>query len=597
MSIKETLENLTVSRKINLVAVVLQSILSLVILVNVWQLHSLFVESQVLQEKIAVHIKYINDIKDRIAEHLVVVDKLAMQGSFHQTNHIGMKMDNAQTMSEEINQVVSADDVAASFRLVEQAVQNYISEHSLLSVADPMTDIVANLTRFRSITDRILETNRTDPERVHAIAFEDLHPAYLVFSRQISAEFDEVREGIMQELLVTRTVYLRSLVICSILWLVGAMIGFYSVMLLRRTVVRPLIAVRDSVIRLSQQDFEGSIEGIVRRDEVGRIAEAVESFRQSLKEAEEIKLQQQRLTEEFTSHRSQTVKRVTNHLEHEIGETIDAISSTAMELEDSAGQMNHAATDTSSQVQFVLKHADSTAKSIETLAGAATELQTSIREIASLVTRSTTIVGSAIDDAHRTNEIVIHLAESAKRIGAVVGLIESIAGQTNLLALNATIEAARAGEAGRGFAVVASEVKALANQTARATQEIASLIGEMQTTTNEAVVAIQNIVEVITNVGSISGSISAAVHEQDSSTSEIAMTAEMVSTSTVELHNRMQLVSNAASLTGTTAATLLVSAKQLTDRTQGLSVSLDSFATELDAGFSIWVGLSVSLSQ
>ena len=584
MSIKETLENLTVSRKINLVAVVLQLILSLVILVNIWQLHTLFVESQVLQDKIAVHIKLINDIKDRIAEHLVVVDKLAMQGSFHQTNHIGMKMDNAATMSAEINQVVTATDVSASFKLVEQSVNNYVSEHSLLSANDPMADIAANLARFRLITDRILETNRTDPERVHAIAFEELHPAYLVFSRQISAEFDEVREGIMQELQVTRTVYQRSLVICSILWLVGLMIGFYSVMLLRRTVVRPLIAVRDSVIRLSQQDFEGSIEGIVRRDEVGRIAEAVESFRQSLKEADQIKIQQLRLTEEFASHRSQTVKRVTNHLEHEIGETIDAISSTAMELEDSAGQMNNAATDTSSQVQFVLKHADTTAKSIETLAGAATELQTSIREIASLVTRSSTIVGSAIDDANRTNEIVIHLSEGAKRIGAVVGLIESIAGQTNLLALNATIEAARAGEAGRGFAVVASEVKALANQTARATQEIAKLIGEMQTTTNEAVAAIQNIVAVITNVGAISGSISAAVHQQDSSTSEIASTAEMVSSSTLELHNRMQLVSNAASLTGTTAATLLVSAKQLTDRTQGLSVSLDSFATELDEG-------------
>ncbi|MCX8501381.1 MAG: methyl-accepting chemotaxis protein [Alphaproteobacteria bacterium] len=581
MTIKETLENLTVSRKINLVAAVLQSILSLVILVNIWQLHTLFVESQVLQDKIAVHIKLINDIKDRIAEHLVVVDKLAMQGSFHQTNHIGMKMDNPQTMSDDINQVVTSRDVAASFKLVEQSVHNYVSEQGLLSANDPMTDIATNLARFRQITDRILETNRTDSERVHAIAFEELHPAYLVFSRQISAEFDEVREGIMQELQVTRTVYIRSLAICTLLWLLGAVIGLYSVRLLRRTVAKPLIAVRDSVIRLSQQDFEGSLQGLVRQDEVGRIAEAVESFRQSLKEADEIKIQQQRLTEEFTSHRSQTVKRVTNHLEHEIGETFDAISSTAMELEDSAGQMNHAATDTSSQVQFVLKHADTTAKSIETLAGAATELQTSIREIATLVTRSSTIVGSAIDDANRTNEIVIHLSEGAKRIGAVVGLIESIAGQTNLLALNATIEAARAGEAGRGFAVVASEVKALANQTARATQEIALLIGEMQTTTNEAVSAIQNIVEVITNVGAISGSISAAVHQQDSSTSEIASTAEMVSSSTLELHNRMQLVSNAASLTGTTAATLLVSAKQLTDRTQGLSVSLDSFANEL----------------
>ena len=222
--------------------------------------------------------------------------------------------------------------------------------------------------------------------------------------------------------------------------------------------------------RLSRKQYDSTTIFLDRKDEIGKMSKALDEFRIDLMATEELKREQDHLRTKLESDRAETISRVAQHLERQVGSTVTVIETAVDQLSHSAESMLEAANDTNRQVSFVVGHTTQTQSSIETLVTASSELSASIREIGRLVEFSSQIVGNALGDVEKSNQIVTELAAGAVQVGKVVDLIESIAGQTNLLALNATIEAARAGEAGRGFAVVASEVKALANQTARATQ-------------------------------------------------------------------------------------------------------------------------------
>jgi methyl-accepting chemotaxis protein len=199
------------------------------------------------------------------------------------------------------------------------------------------------------------------------------------------------------------------------------------------------------------------------------------------------------------------------------------------------------------------------------------------------VTQSTKITGEAVADARRTDTIVRALAEGAEKIGHVVGMITDIAGQTNLLALNATIEAARAGDAGKGFAVVASEVKSLANQTAKATEEIGIQIAQIQSATKEAVDAIRGITGTIEEVSSISVSIAAAVEEQGAATAEIARNVQQTAQSAMDVTVNIGNVSQAATDTGAAADRVLSAAGDLSRQAEQLNTEVSTFIAEVRA--------------
>ena len=220
---------------------------------------------------------------------------------------------------------------------------------------------------------------------------------------------------------------------------------------------------------------------------------------------------------------------------------------------------------------------------MQAVAAAAEELSASIGEISRQVSQSSEITGQAVVDARRTDAIVRALAEGAERIGHVVGLIISIAGQTNLLALNATIEAARAGDAGKGFAVVASEVKSLAQQTAKATEEIGTQVGQIQSATKEAVEAIRVITGTIEEVSSIAVSIAAAVEEQGAATAEIARSVQQTAQSARDVTVNIGDVSQAATNTGTAADQVLDAATDLSRQAERLTSEVDGFITEVRA--------------
>jgi methyl-accepting chemotaxis protein len=260
-----------------------------------------------------------------------------------------------------------------------------------------------------------------------------------------------------------------------------------------------------------------------------------------------------------------------------VGRTVVvAVSAGAGEIEKAARGMAASAEHASSRATVVAAAAEEVSSNVQTVATAGEELSTSIAEIGRQVAQSTTISGKAVDEATRADAAVRGLADAAQKIGDVVKLINEIAAQTNLLALNATIEAARAGEAGKGFAVVAAEVKSLANQTAKATDEIGHQVGAIQAATKDTVAVIQSISRTISDVNQIATTIAAAIEEQGAATQEIARNVVEASKGTSEVSRNISDVKEVANATGTAATTVLCAAAELTKQADTLRGQLDS---------------------
>jgi len=262
---------------------------------------------------------------------------------------------------------------------------------------------------------------------------------------------------------------------------------------------------------------------------------------------------------------------------------VDVVASASTELDATARGMTGTAEEANSRSATVASASEEASTNVQTVAGAAEELASSVQEIGRQVAQSSQIAGRAVDEATRTNQTVQSLAEAAGRIGDVVSLITDIASQTNLLALNATIEAARAGEAGKGFAVVASEVKALATQTAKATEDIGTQISSIQDVTSSAVEAIASIQSTIDEISSISTAIASAVEEQGSATQEIARNVQEAAAGTQEVSANISGVSSAVSETGSSAQEVLSAAGELSEHASQLRSEIQGFLEHMNA--------------
>ncbi len=272
-----------------------------------------------------------------------------------------------------------------------------------------------------------------------------------------------------------------------------------------------------------------------------------------------------------------------DNFETNIKGIVESVSSSATEMQGSAQSLSSTAEETSRQSTAVAAASEEASTNVQTVASAAEELSKSVEEVGRQVGQSNKIAEGAVEEAQRTNEKFQGLAEAASKIGEVVNLINDIASQTNLLALNATIEAARAGEAGKGFAVVASEVKSLANQTAKATEEIAAQIGAIQAATTDAVSAIQGIGSTIGEISEIASAISGAVDQQSSATREIATNVQQAASGTQEVSQNISGVTQAASETGEAASQVLGAADELSKQSELLRDQVDSFLVEIRA--------------
>jgi len=340
---------------------------------------------------------------------------------------------------------------------------------------------------------------------------------------------------------------------------------------------KPVHAMTESMGRLAHGDLETEVPAVGREDEIGKMAAAVQVFKENAIEVKRLESEQADNEKRASQARAKDMQDLADAFESSVGTVVSAVSKAAGGMETSAASLAATAEQTSDRSQVVTNAAEQASANVQTVASAAEELSNAISEISRQVSQSTTIAGEAVVEIDNTNQKVQGLADAANRIGEVVALITDIADQTNLLALNATIEAARAGEAGKGFAVVAGEVKNLANQTARATDEISAQVNEIQGATEDAVGAIATIGSTINRISEIASTIASAVEEQGAATQEIARNVEHAASGTTEVSTSIREVNTAAEHTGVAATDIRSSASDLSEQSERLSEEVANF--------------------
>ena len=366
---------------------------------------------------------------------------------------------------------------------------------------------------------------------------------------------------------------------------IGSLVlGILLAWLIGRAISKPVIGLCAGMRELAEGNFEVVLPGLGRGDEVGDMAQAVETFKvkaeQKARAEAEAKAQQDQLA---AQQRKADMIKLADTFEAAVGEIVETVSSASTELEASASTLTTTAERAQEITTMVAAASEEASTNVQSVASATEELTSSVNEISRQVQESARIANDAVDQARKTNDRVAELSKAAARIGDVVELINTIAGQTNLLALNATIEAARAGEAGRGFAVVASEVKALAEQTAKATGEIGQQITGIQAATQESVGAIKEISGTIERLSEISSTIAAAVEEQGAATQEISRNVQQAAQGTMQVSSNITDVQRGASETGSASSQVLSAAQMLSGDSNRLKTEVGKFLATVRA--------------
>jgi methyl-accepting chemotaxis protein len=406
--------------------------------------------------------------------------------------------------------------------------------------------------------------------------FAKVEPVLDEIEKQIESDYQSTKT----ELSTARANTSRTLMISiAVVILLVAIFAFF----VSRGVTSPLLAISGVMARLAKGDNAVSVSGTARRDEIGIMARSVQVFKDAALAMEKLKAEQEALKAQAEAEKKAALNRLADAFDASVNKIVRTVSSAATEMHSSAQALTSTAEEASRQSTAVAAASEQASTNVQTVASASEELSASIVEISRQVAQSASIAGRAVDEAAATNKSVQGLAEAAQKIGDVVKLINDIAGQTNLLALNATIEAARAGEAGKGFAVVASEVKSLANQTAKATEDIAAQVDAIQSATTHSVSAIQSIGKTIGEINQIATTIASAVEEQGAATKEISRNVQQAAQGTHDVSSNIVGVTQAAGETGQSADQVLAAAGELSQQSEMLRGEVDRFLGQIRA--------------
>jgi methyl-accepting chemotaxis protein len=345
--------------------------------------------------------------------------------------------------------------------------------------------------------------------------------------------------------------------------------------------VKPVGQMTQGMQWLASGNLDTFIPGTDRQDEIGEMAAALTVFKDNLIQTKRMQVEQVERDKRGSEERQQGRRALADEFQQKVGSVISSLSSAATQLQSSASSMSAIAQETSSQATLVSSSANQATGNVQTVAAAAEELSASISEIRRQVAGAADTAKRGVHHAESTNTTIQGLVEATSKISDVVELITSIASQTNLLALNATIEAARAGEAGKGFAVVASEVKSLANQTAKATEEISRYISSIQTATKDSVAALREIADIIGQIDSAAATINHSVEEQSNATMEISRSVQQAAASTAEVSQTITTVNEASGETGHAAGQVLEAAKRMSSESELLNREVQTFLSHI----------------
>jgi methyl-accepting chemotaxis protein len=456
-----------------------------------------------------------------------------------------------------------------------------------LVVAAPPRDLTKLYGAVRdSLAEYSTAFEKTGPNLLRAdrIYYDDVIPA----TKHVIDELDRLRAQTDQafekttaetEQRISTTVTAQETVAAGAV-IVGLLIAF----LIARGIIRPLSGLTAGMKELAAGNFSVVLPGLDRADEVGDMAQAVESFKvragEKARDEAEAKVQQEQIA---AQSRKAEMRKLADGFEAAVGRIVDTVSSASTELEASASTLTTTADRAQVLTTTVATASEQAFTNVRTVASATEEMALSINEISRQVKESAKMATEAVGQARRTNGRVSELSKAASRIGDVVELIDSIAGQTNLLALNATIEAARAGDAGRGFAVVAAEVKALAEQTSKATGEIGQQITGIQAATQESVGAIKEISGTIERLSEIASTIAVAVEQQGAATQEISRNVQQAAQGTQQVSVNIADVQRGASETGSASSQVLSAAQSLSGDSSRLKLEVGRFLDSVRA--------------
>ena len=377
--------------------------------------------------------------------------------------------------------------------------------------------------------------------------------------------------------------YRNASLVMIVVAVAGILIGFATALIISRNgIVQPIRAIVACLRRLAEGDLTVEVYGTARKDEIGEIAQATQVFKENMERNRALEAQQAAERQSQLA-RAATIEDLTSRFDADARRLLDALASAATEMEATAQSLSAIAEQTTQQSSAASAASTQASANVQTVAAASEELATSIREISRQTGQSRDIAKKAADRSRQTSELVGGLSAASQRIGEIVAMISGIASQTNLLALNATIEAARAGEAGKGFAVVASEVKALANQTAKSTEDIAVQVGEVQKVASDAALSITEISRIIADIDEVSTSVAGAVDEQSAATQEIGRNVNEAARGTEEVSHNVEGIREAATGTSSAASQVLAAARSLSQEAEMLRGVVRRFLASVKA--------------
>ena len=451
----------------------------------------------------------------------------------------------------------------------------------------------------RTVENKRLFSETRDLFQKYEAAFGTVYKRELEIRNLVDFEMQDASDGIVEDLEwlesraadletqfreETHSIVTESVFLMVALTVLAILLGIITAVSLGRIIGRPVVRMTDAMKRLSEGDNTVEIPARNQTDEIGQMARSVQVFKDNSIRMEEMRVEAEEARINASEQRKAGQLKLADEFEASVKSMVEAVSASAASMRGTAQDMSSMVEESSAQAAAASAATEQASASVQTVSAAAEELSASINEISRQVATSAEKSRAAVHDAEETNVSVQSLAEGAKMIGDVIELINDVAEQTNLLALNATIEAARAGEAGKGFAVVASEVKSLADQTAKATEEIGTQIASMQSATGEAVAAIDGIGRIIREMDEISASIASAVEQQGAATAEISGNAQQAAAGTQEASSNVVQLTTVSKNTGEASVRVLEAADGMLQQASDLDKEVQRFLTNIRNG-------------